>query len=387
MPAHRILIVDDDANLLKSFKRILGARFETVTAADGVEGLRAIKEQGPFTVAISDYKMPGMNGLEFFSQAGEADPRMVRILLTGFADLEMSLKALNEVDVFRLLTKPCPPKIMAKALYDAVGYHEAMGAEREMMDTTLKACVGMLADLISLLKPEVYSRVSRVLHAVRCLARTLGAADDWEIETAVLLSMVGFVSLPPKVVEKVLKGRELNPLELAQFEEHPAFAARFISKVPRMEGVSRIVAYQEKHFDGGGSPDDEVRGTDIPLGARILKVAVDYDTQVANFMAKGDALTLMLKRKGVYDPLVLDALTDFIGDEARYTLRKYYLHGLAPGMILAENLMGVRGGKRTKLLAKGQELSALVIDYLQSYAKHGELEEPVSVIEPLSCTL
>lgn len=387
MPAHRILIVDDDANLLKSFKRILGTRFETVTAADGVEGLRAVKEQGPFTVAISDYKMPGMNGLEFFSQAGEADPRMVRILLTGFADLEMSLKALNEVDVFRLLTKPCPPRVMAKALYDAVGYHEAMAAEREMMDTTLKACVGMLADLISLLKPEVYSRVSRVLHTVRCLARTLGAADDWEIETAVLLSMVGFVSLPPKVVEKVLKGRELNPMELAQFEEHPAFAARFISKVPRMEGVSRIVAYQEKHFDGGGSPDDEVRGSDIPLGARILKVAVDYDTQVANFMAKGDALTLLLKRKGVYDPLVLNALTDFIGDEARYTLRKYYLHGLTPGMILAENLMGVRGGKRTKLLAKGQELSALVIDYLQSYAKHGELEEPVSVIEPLSCNL
>ena len=387
MPAHRILIVDDDANLLKSFKRILGARFETITAANGADGLRAVKEQGPFTVAISDYKMPGMNGLEFFTRAGETDPRMVRILLTGFADLDMSLKALNEVDVFRLLTKPCPPKIMAKALFDAVGYHEAMAAEREMMDTTLKACVGMLADLISLLKPDVYSRVSRVLHMVRCLARTLGAAGDWEIETAVLLSMVGFVSLPPKVVEKVLKGRELNPLEAAQFEEHPAFAARFISKVPRMEGVSRIVAYQEKHFDGSGSPDDEVKGADIPLGARILKVAVDYDTQVSNFMAKGDALTLLLKRKGTYDPLVLDALTDFIGDEARYTLRKYFLHGLAPGMILAENLMGVRGGKRTKLLAKGQELSALVIDYLQSYAKHGELEEPVSVIEPLSCNL
>jgi len=387
MPAHRILIVDDDEKLLKSFERVLGRRFETVAVGNADEALGAIAGPGGFSVVISDYKMPGMNGLEFLAQARVAAPDMARILLTGYADLEMALRAVNESDVFRLLTKPCDPKVLAQALVDAIRYHEAMVAEHEMMEKTLRASVGILADMISLLKPDVFSRVSRLVPTVASLARRLGQGGNWEIETATLLSMVGFITLPESIIDKVQGGKELNPLEMGLFEDHPSFGAEFIAKVPRMEGVSRIVAYQEKSFDGSGEPKDDVKGEAIPLGARILKVVSDYDILIGTGKAKGDALTVMLKKKGVYDPAVLDALTDFIGDEARYCVRKYYLHGLEPGMVLADNVYGHREGKKTKILARGQMLSDMVIEYLLRYSKRSKVEEPITVLEALTCSL
>lgn len=379
----RVLLVDDDVNLLESFRRQLRKKAELTCAEGAKAGIEAAARQGPFAVVISDYSMPGMNGVDMLRVIRHGSPDTVRVLLTGHADLEIAIQAVNEGNIFRLLTKPCPPETMERVLDDAFRHYDLVTAERELLEKTLTGSVSVLCDLISLVKPEVFGRVSRILPFLRGVSRRLNDPRPWETETAAMLSVVGFITLPDSLISKVEKGRPLDDAGLAQFLAHPAFGARLVGKIPRMEGVAAIVAYQEKHFEGGGAPKDEVKGEQIPLGARILKAVLDFDILLANGMQKADAITKLDRRKGVYDPAVVAALAEVIREHARYALNKVHLHALAPGMILAEDLHGQRGAETILLMAKGRELNETVIEFLLDNSRSIKINQPVAVIEPL----
>ena len=113
---NKILLVDDDVNLLKASQRRLRKVFNIDIAQGGQEGLAAISGKGPYAVIISDLMMPGMDGFEFMEKARSFVPDTVFIMLTGHADLEVSLKALNEGNIFRFLTKPCNMPVLEKAI-------------------------------------------------------------------------------------------------------------------------------------------------------------------------------------------------------------------------------------------------------------------------------
>lgn len=112
----KVLFIDDDANLLKASQRRLRKRFDIDIAQSGEEGLSAISNRGPYAVIICDLMMPGMDGFEFLNQAWKSAPESVYIMLTGHADLDVSLKALNEGQVFRFLIKPCKQHVLEKAI-------------------------------------------------------------------------------------------------------------------------------------------------------------------------------------------------------------------------------------------------------------------------------
>lgn len=379
----KVLFVDDDVNLLESFRRQLRKKAELVTAEGPKVGIEAAARQGPFAVVISDYNMPGMNGVDMLRVIRHGSPDTVRVLLTGHADLEIAIQAVNEGNIFRLLTKPCPPETIEKVLDDAFHHHDLITAERELLQKTLTGSVAVLCDLISLVKPEVYGRVSRILPFMRGLSALLKDPRPWETETAAMLSVVGFITLPDSLIRKVELGKPLTDAEEAQFLGHPAFGARLVAKIPRMERVAAIVAYQEKHFEGGGAPRDAVKGEQIPLGARILKTLVDFDILLANAMPKGEAIAKLQRRKGVYDPAIVAALAEVISEHARYTLQKVHLHGLEPGMIMAEDLYGLRGTENLLLVAKGRELNATVIEFLLDNSRSIKINQPVAIIQPM----
>lgn len=379
----KVLLVDDDVNLLESFRRQLRKKVELTCAEGARAGIEAAARQGPFAVVVSDYNMPGMNGVDMLRVVRHGSPDTVRVLLTGHADLDIAIQAVNEGNIFRLLTKPCPPETMERVLDDAFRHFDLVTAERELLEKTLTGSVAVLCDLISLVKPEVFGRVSRILPFLRGVSRRLEDPRPWETETAAMLSVVGFITLPDSLINKVEKGRPLDDAELAQFVAHPAFGARLVGKIPRMERVAAIVAYQEKHFEGGGAPRDEVKGGQIPLGARILKAVVDFDILLANGMQKADAITKLDRRKGVYDPAVVAALAEVIREHARYALKKVHLHALEPGMIMAEDLYGKRGEETLLLMAKGRELNETAIEFLQDNSRSIKISQPVAVIEPL----
>lgn len=387
MLKHRILIVDDDERLLKSFKRILSSKFYVDTALNADGGLDAIAQREEYSIVISDYKMPGMNGVDFLAQVMKSCPDTVRILLTGFADLNVALDAVNDGNIFRMLQKPCAPRAMAKALMDGVRAYEMAAAKRELMEKTIHKSVGILGDLISLVKPEVYGRIARITPYVRHIAREMDPPNIWEVVTGARLSMVGFVTLPDVVIEKDLHGRSLTKREQQLFDEHPDFSATFIGKIPRMEEVARIIAYQDKRFDGTGPPRNDVKKDAIPLGARILKVCLDFDRHVSGGMSYGEALNELSSHEKWYDPDVLGYLFEALGDCPVLKEQDVYLSGLTPGMVVTEDVYAKKGETAIKLVASGQELSEMTIEYLNRYSATYEIPQPIKVLEAPFCML
>ena len=112
----KILLVDDEPNILAAFKRQLRQNFQIEIAEGGQRGLDAINSLGPFAVVVSDMNMPGMNGIEFLSKVKERSPDSIRMMLTGRADLQVAMEAVNEGNIFRFLTKPILSNTFSKAL-------------------------------------------------------------------------------------------------------------------------------------------------------------------------------------------------------------------------------------------------------------------------------
>jgi len=112
----RILFVDDDKNVLESYKRLLHKEFEIETVEGGEQALAEFHLFGPYAIVISDMRMPGMNGAEFLSRVRQLAPATVRMLLTGYRDIDMAIEAVNEGRIFRYLTKPCNKSNLIKAI-------------------------------------------------------------------------------------------------------------------------------------------------------------------------------------------------------------------------------------------------------------------------------
>jgi two-component system, NtrC family, sensor kinase len=126
----RVLCVDDDPEVLAALQMTLRRRFDVETAGNGVEGLQVLDQQGPFTVVVSDFRMPGMNGAQFLSQVRVKAPDTIRMLLTGHASVEGAIDAINHGNIFRLLTKPCPPRQLIKTIDDAIEERRLQSADR-----------------------------------------------------------------------------------------------------------------------------------------------------------------------------------------------------------------------------------------------------------------
>ncbi|HEY3307656.1 MAG TPA: response regulator [Desulfuromonadaceae bacterium] len=103
----KILFVDDEKNVLRSLERIfMDDEYEIFTANSGDEGLQILKEQGVFQIVISDYRMPGMNGVEFLKEVYSLWPDTVRIVLSGYADTGSIVAAVNEGHIYKFIPKP-----------------------------------------------------------------------------------------------------------------------------------------------------------------------------------------------------------------------------------------------------------------------------------------
>jgi DNA-binding NtrC family response regulator len=109
-PSEKVLLVDDDRNLLSAFNRQFHNRINLVTAASGEDGIQAITYDGPFAVVISDMQMPNMDGLKFLTHARSLSPDTVRVMLTGNANLDVAISAINDGNIFRFLNKPVPTR-------------------------------------------------------------------------------------------------------------------------------------------------------------------------------------------------------------------------------------------------------------------------------------
>ncbi|HVA47410.1 MAG TPA: HD domain-containing phosphohydrolase [Pirellulales bacterium] len=382
-----ILFVDDDPNLLSAVARGLRARFQLETALGPEQGLELVQARGPhqsFAVVVADMQMPGMNGVELLRRVAEIAPLSVRIMLTGQADQQTAIDAINQGSIFRFLTKPCGQELLAGTLTAGLEQYRLLTAEKELLVKTLSGSVRLLADMLALAKPKAFSRAARVRKLVQDIAAQHGIEPAWPLEIGAMLSHLGCVTLPETVLEKVCAGQSLGLRETALFYSHPRVGAELLGNIPRLAPVAEIVAYQEKHFDGAGPPDDGRSGEDIPLGARVLKLALDFDVLRASGENQGQALAELHRRKGWYDPAVLETLARLFNCEICYESRTVLLSQLEEGMLLDQHVLSSEGDI---LVTRGQEVSLALIQRLRNYAQAVRgVQQPISVLMPIRVT-
>ncbi len=372
----RILFVDDDVNLLQAVKRRYRKKFNIVTASSAREGLELL-ENDQFAVVVSDLQMPEMNGIEFLAKVKGKYPDVTRIMLTGNADLKAAIDAVNDGNIFRFCTKPCPVDIMVNTLLSGIEQYRLVNAERELLEKTLLGSVKVLTDILALVNPIAFGRASRVTNYVRKITKKLALKDVWKLEIAAMLSQIGCVTLPGEALEKVYRHQELSEKEKRMYESYPIVGQDLISKIPRLEEVGQIIAYQEKLFNGDGNPKDSVKGKDIPLGARILKIALDFDILVHNGMAPTLAFEKMRKRDEWYDPEILSVLPHIISEEKGLVIKEVSIADLDTNMVLAEDVKTTKG---VLLISQGQEVTPSLLRRLKNFAQTVGIKEPVKVI-------
>jgi diguanylate cyclase (GGDEF)-like protein len=129
----RVLFVDDEPDVLTGLKRQLHNTFEVHTAPGGKEAIQLIREEGPFPVVVSDMRMPEMDGSQFLSRVRALSPETERILLTGHADVEAAISAVNDGQIFRYLVKPCSKEVLLEALDEGMQRHDRYLATRRML--------------------------------------------------------------------------------------------------------------------------------------------------------------------------------------------------------------------------------------------------------------
>ena len=144
----KILLVDDEPNVLEALEANLMFDYDVVTAGGGAQGLERMNADGPFGVVISDMRMPEMNGARFLAEVKRRHPDTTRVLLTGYSEVDAAISAINDGSVFRFLTKPCPPDVLVETVEQGLEQHRLRLAERELLEGTVRGAVGLLTDVL-----------------------------------------------------------------------------------------------------------------------------------------------------------------------------------------------------------------------------------------------
>jgi response regulator RpfG family c-di-GMP phosphodiesterase len=373
----RILLVDDEPNVLDALRRQLRREFRVETAVGAAKGLFTLGQTEPFEVIVSDFLMPGINGAEFLAATRKASPHSTRMLLTGHTALADAAVTVNRGQVFRILLKPVDHETMTTALWDCVAQHRLVTSERELLEQTLRSSVKALMDVLSLASPTAFGRATRMRRTASAILDTVKTEDRWAIEMAVMMSQLGVVSLPPALSDKLDSGAELNATERTMVDHLPAVAEEIISPIPRLAPVCEAIRYSRKGFDGSGTPDDRIAGEEIPFGARLLRLVQDHDALVSEGVPAAMSLATLGSSPDLYDPVLFQALATAVAAGGAGTVRGVMLADLEPGMVLAvavSNRMGV-------LLANADtEVTVSLISRLRNFATVEEgVREPLMV--------
>jgi response regulator RpfG family c-di-GMP phosphodiesterase len=341
----KVLCVDDEPHVIAGLALHLRRRYEPVQATSGEAGLEALRKHPDIAVVISDMRMPNMDGAAFLAQARMLAPDVVRVLLTGQADIESAVAAINQGQIFRFLTKPCPPPALMAALDAANEQHRLMTAERVLLDETLRGSVKAVTDVLALTSPLAFGCAMRVKQHVIDLAAHLEWPHSWQVDVAAMLSQLGSVSLPAGTLEKFYYGSELNDEETEMVARTPAVTQQLLASIPRLELVLTILTRSSQ--PNSDTTDSEAPGSDAELirrGAELLKAAIDFDAHETRGFGAQRAITVMRKRHGHYDPSVLDALDALHGnDQTETEVDEIPLTALVPGMVLADEVRTVDG--------------------------------------------
>ena len=371
-----ILCVDDEPRVVEGLALALRKDYRVHTALSGDEGLQRLREVKGIAVVISDMRMPGMDGATFLKRVMRNHPEITRMLLTGETGRDAAVQAVNEGQIFRFLTKPCPQDQLKSAIEAAVIQHRLITAERVLLEETLIGCIQALTDVLAITNPVAFGRASRVKRLAMRFAEAVGCSKGyWQLEAATMLSQLGYLSLPVELVEKLYYGERLTSEESELAKGVPEVAHKLLGHIPRLEPIMQIlsaVTYSADQLRVLGE------GT-IGLGARILGIVLDYDTLVTQGHTSDVAVQTLRANSTRYGSQWIEKFAALVGaGSGTSEIREIPLRMVQPGMTIMHDLRTHLG---TLLVPRGFEVSEPFLERLKNFGA-GILNEKVKVLVP-----
>ncbi|WP_439888736.1 HD domain-containing phosphohydrolase [Pseudomonas sp. MBLB4123] len=416
-PSATLLLVDDEENILKSLRRLLRQEPYEILMASGGEQALQLLEQHQVDLVISDARMPGMDGASLLSEVQQRWPECLRILLTGHADIGTTIRAINQGQIFRYISKPWDDDELRMIIRQALSFQyserERQRLERltheqnqhlQELNATLEqrvrsrtAELQQTADMLDMAyeelrrsyvtATEVFSslvnlRVPRdkqsngaVIALVRAFAEQhdLGEGASHDLAMAAALYNVGKLTWSDNLLNSPADLLYKNERE--RYRQYPVLGESLLMSLEPLQDAAHLIRHHQERWDGGGFPD-RLKGEAIPMGARLLKLAIDFielqcGLVLERKLSRDEALLLVQKYSGkLYDPQLcerfIELCTTLAPDLALTDPSILVLdtRRLVPGMQLARNLKADNG---TLLLNEGKLLTRALIDKLITF--------------------
>jgi response regulator RpfG family c-di-GMP phosphodiesterase len=324
VPNRRVLYVDDEQALLSTFTSMMRKeQAETHVLQDSSQIENTLTAEGPFAVVLSDQRMPGLDGVGVLEAVSRIHPGTVRIMVTGYADHEDTLRAINVGGVSHYVAKPWKDDDFRALIAGSVSRFNLVQENRflmdelaaknialsEVLDGTVSETVRMLGDLVEYVNPEAAARGLRIRQLGKAILEMMpeyGAEERWNAARAIDLCFLGVAVLPPWIQISLNKQGLGSLNRFPEAKDHHLLAAGLVKDIPRFGEVSRILRLQTKDFNGTGEPaDEQVQGNDIPLGARLLHILIGLDRQISPNFNATEVLRRMKDQPAKYDTSII----------------------------------------------------------------------------------
>jgi putative nucleotidyltransferase with HDIG domain len=363
MAEHAVLFVDDEGNILKALQRLLrNEPWKVLTASRGSEALE-ILDRTPAQVVVSDQRMPEMSGVDLLQAIRDRQPNVVRMMLTGYTQMDVAVEAINRGEIYRLITKPWNDEELKATLRQAFDHFDLREEIKRLNRVTREQNL-KLQDMNRNLEQNVRDRTKQLgekhqelrvayIQTIRALAEAVDAKDSHTFghseRVGVYASkMARELGLPRELIERVYiagllhdvgkigvsdaviaKPDRLTPEEYAEITQHPEIGARILRPVAFLSDLIDYVRHHHEWYDGSrrGYPA-RLHGDQIPLPSRILLVADTVEAMSSDRpYRKGLPLETVIQELRKYsgsqfDPSCVDACLRLIEREGESFIRK-----------------------------------------------------------------
>ena len=380
-----ILVVDDTPDNIYLLVELLKDLFRVKVASNGAKALEVAGSGEPPDLILLDIMMPGLDGYEVCRRLkAEPGTREIPVLfLTALGEVKDEARgfAAGAADY---ITKPFSPALVLARVRTHLEQRRLLTAERELLEKTTRGALAVMLEVISLANPEATEWNQRLAELAEQVARRLGAEEPWMVGLAAALSRIGTLTVPEAVLAKVRSKAVLNSEERKAYSRIPEVGHRLLKNIPRLEEVAEMVHYSQKNFRGGGFPVDDRTGEDLPLGARILRVCLDFMNSYTPGEDPGPRASALLCNLTFYDAEVAFALKKVVdegffpfgGEDEAGLPRKVPIESLMEGQVLAEDVATVEG---QIILREGTVLGAAHLEKLANFAMIGAVSGPVFI--------
>ncbi len=426
----KILLVDDEANILKSLQRLLfDEDYEIFAETSGKDALEVMNNNKDIALIISDQRMPEMSGSEFLEKAKELSPDTVRILLTGYSDMSAALDAINKGGISRFLSKPWKDEELLQVIKSSVNEFQLLRdnkrlnklvleqneelkvwsstLEEKVEEQTVKireqnirldelnkqlkkdfsSSMKVFSELIELRDINVKNHSKKVAELAKSIAVSLKLPAEKRVEIYIggLLHDIGKIGVSDEILSKDIDN--LTETEFKEYMKHSVRGQSALEAVDYFHGAGILVRHHHEAYNGLGFPD-KLKGDDIPIGARIIAIADFIDKTIHKFKGrKAIEKTLNLLKEESrkrFDPHIYPVLKDNIRtvysalflseNQEEYQVE---IDWLKVGMVLSKDL---KTGTGLLLLTRGTKLNDHTIDCIKRYAKIDPSDNKIYVL-------